>query len=122
MGKEIILNNLQREFYDKVINTPIEELDLSPNIFISLWQTKFITIYDLMDTPSDYLLNIRDFGFKEIEEVEIKLQGKYYFFKLGMTSEELKEEIFNIPIDKVIIELNQDKQEKGKQYTLGNLK
>lgn len=122
MGKEIILNNLQREFYDKVINTPIEELDLSPNIFISLLQTKFFTIYDFMDKPSDYLLNIRDFGFKEIEEVEIKLQGKYYFFKLGMTSEELKEEIFNIPIDKVIIELNQDKQEKGKQYTLGNLK
>lgn len=122
MEKEIILNNLQREFYDKVINTPIEELDLSPNIFISLLQTKFFTIYDFMDKPSDYLLNIRDFGFKEIEEVEIKLQGKYYFFKLGMTSEELKEEIFNIPIDKVIIELNQDKQEKGKQYTLGNLK
>ena len=122
MEKEIILNNLQREFYDKVINTPIEELDLSPNIFISLLQTKFFTIYDFMDKPSDYLLNIRDFGFKKIEEVEIKLQGKYYFFKLGMTSEELKEEIFNIPIDKVIIELNQDKQEKGKQYTLGNLK
>ena len=122
MEKEIILNDVQKEFYNKVINTPIEEFDLSPNIFISLLQTKFFTIYDFMDKPSDYLLNIRDFGFKEIEEVETKLQGKYYFFKLGMTSEELKKVIFNMPIDEVIIELNQDKQEKGKKYTLGNLK
>lgn len=122
MKKEIILNDVQREFYNKVINTPIEELDLSPKVFIALLQTKFFTIYDFMDKPNDYLLNIRGFGFEEIEEVEDRLKEKYYFFKFGMTSEELKNVIFNMPLDEVMSELDQDKHEKGKQYTLGNLK
>ena len=122
MEKEIILNDVQREFYNKVINTPIEELDLSPKVFIAFLQTNFFTIYDFMDKPNDYLLNIRGFNFEEIKEVEDRLKAKYYFFKLGMTSEELKSVIFNMPLDEVMSELDQDKHGKGKQYTLGNLK
>ena len=75
-----------------------------------------------MDKPNDYLLNIRGFNFEEIKEVEDRLKAKYYFFKLGMTSEELKSVIFNMPLDEVMSELDQDKHGKGKQYTLGNLK
>lgn len=120
MEKEIILSDVQREFYNKVINTPIEELDLSPKVFVSLLQTKFFTIYDLMNMPSDYLLNIKGFGFEDIEEVENKLKEKYHFFKLGMTSEELKKAIFNMPLDEIMSELNSDNQIKVKQYTLRN--
>lgn len=118
MEKEIILNDVQREFYNKIINTPIEELELSPKVFISLLQTKFFTIYDLMNMPRDYLLNIRGFEFDDIEEVEKKLKEKYYFFELGMSSEELKKAIFNMPLDNIMHEINQE--EKGKKYVLEN--
>lgn len=118
MEKEIILNDIQRDFYNKIINTPIEELELSPKVFISLLQTKFFTIYDLMNMPRDYLLNIRGFEFDDIEEVEKKLKEKYYFFELGMSSEELKKAIFNMPLDNIMNEINQE--EKGKKYVLGN--
>lgn len=121
MEDKIILNDIQREFYDKIINTPIEELDLSPKAFILLLQTKVFTIYDLMNIPNDYLLNIRDFGFEDIEEIKDKLKEKYGFVKLGMTSEELKKVIFNMPLDEIMSELNSDKNEKGRQYTLENL-
>lgn len=120
MEKEIILNDVQREFYNKIINTPIEELELSPKVFISLLQTKFFTIYDLMNMPCDYLLNIRGFDFDDIEEVENKLKEKYNFFELGMSSEELKKAIFNMPLDDIMSNFNPDKQKKGKQYVLGN--
>ena len=121
MEEEIILNDIQREFYNKIINTPIEELDLSPKVFGSLLFTKFFTIYDLMNIPDDYLRNIQDFEFEDIEEVENKLKEKYAFLKVGITSEELKEEIFNMPLDEVMTKLNQDKKEKTKKY-IKNLK
>ncbi len=36
MKEKIILNDVQREFYNKIINTPIEEFDFSPKVFVSL--------------------------------------------------------------------------------------
>ena len=50
-----------------------------------------------MDIPGEYLLNIRGFGFEDIEEVEKKLKEKYDFLKIGITNEELKKTIFNMP-------------------------
>ena len=122
MENKIILNNIQRAFYNKIINTPIEELGLSWKVFFSLLRTKFFTIYDLMNIPNDYLCNIIGFDFKEIEEVEDKLKEKYDFLNLCMSNKELKETIFNMPSDEIMNVLNQNKNEKGRQYTLGNLK
>ena len=75
-----------------------------------------------MNIPNDYLCNIIGFDFKEIEEVEDKLKEKYDFLNLCMSSKELKETIFNMPSDEIMNVLNQNKNEKGRQYTLGNLK
>lgn len=115
MKEKIILNDVQREFYNKIINTPIEEFDFSPKVFVSLLQTKFFTVYDFMDLPGEYLLNIRGFRFEDIEEVEKKLKEKYDFLKIGITNEELKKTIFNMPLDEIMSKLNQD---NGRQYKL----
>jgi DNA-directed RNA polymerase subunit alpha len=60
---------------EAVLDTPIEELDLSVRSFNCLKRQGVNTIGQLTECTEADLLNIRNFGAKSIEEVKDKLQG-----------------------------------------------
>ena len=60
---------------DSVLDTPIEELDLSVRSYNCLKRQGVNTIGQLTECSEADLLNIRNFGAKSIEEVKDKLQG-----------------------------------------------
>ena len=57
-----------------MLDTPIEELDLSVRSYNCLKRQGVNTIGQLTECTEDDLLNIRNFGAKSIEEVKDKLQ------------------------------------------------
>jgi DNA-directed RNA polymerase subunit alpha len=59
---------------ETILDTPIEDLDLSVRSFNCLKRQGVNTIGQLMETTEADLLNIRNFGAKSIEEVKDKLQ------------------------------------------------
>ena len=59
---------------DDVLDTPIEELDLSVRSYNCLKRQGVNTIGQLAECSENDLLNIRNFGAKSIEEVKDKLQ------------------------------------------------
>jgi DNA-directed RNA polymerase subunit alpha len=59
---------------DRVLDTPIEELDLTVRSYNCLKRQGVNTIGQLTDCSEADLLNIRNFGAKSIEEVKDKLQ------------------------------------------------
>ena len=60
---------------ESVLDTPIEELDLSVRSYNCLKRQGVNTIGQLTECSENDLLNIRNFGAKSIEEVKDKLQG-----------------------------------------------
>ncbi|MDO8879295.1 MAG: DNA-directed RNA polymerase subunit alpha [Coriobacteriia bacterium] len=60
---------------DRVLDTPIEELDLSVRSYNCLKRRGVNTIGQLAECSEADLLNIRNFGAKSIEEVKDKLQA-----------------------------------------------
>jgi DNA-directed RNA polymerase subunit alpha len=60
---------------DRVLDTPIEELDLSVRSYNCLKRQGVNTIGQLAECSEADLLNIRNFGAKSIEEVKDKLQA-----------------------------------------------
>lgn len=60
---------------ESVLDTPIEELDLSVRSYNCLKRQGVNTIGQLTECTEGDLLNIRNFGAKSIEEVKDKLQG-----------------------------------------------
>ena len=42
MKEKIILNDVQREFYNKIINTPIEEFDFSSKVLFRFCKLSFL--------------------------------------------------------------------------------
>jgi len=60
---------------ESVLDTPIEELDLSVRSYNCLKRQGVNTIGQLTECSEQDLLNIRNFGAKSIEEVKDKLQG-----------------------------------------------
>lgn len=60
---------------EAMLDTPIEELDLSVRSFNCLKRQGVNTIGQLTECTEADLLNIRNFGAKSIEEVKDKLQG-----------------------------------------------
>ncbi|MDP2233799.1 MAG: DNA-directed RNA polymerase subunit alpha [Actinomycetota bacterium] len=60
---------------ESVLDTPIEELDLSVRSYNCLKRQGVNTIGQLNECTEGDLLNIRNFGAKSIEEVKDKLQG-----------------------------------------------
>jgi len=60
---------------DSVLETPIEELDLSVRSYNCLKRQGVNTIGQLTECSENDLLNIRNFGAKSIEEVKDKLQS-----------------------------------------------
>lgn len=61
--------------HERVLDTPIEELDLTVRSYNCLKREGVNTIGQLMDKSETDLLNIRNFGAKSIEEVKDKLQA-----------------------------------------------
>jgi DNA-directed RNA polymerase subunit alpha len=60
---------------DRILSTPIEELDLSVRSYNCLKRQGVNTIGQLTECSEADLLNIRNFGAKSIEEVKDKLQA-----------------------------------------------
>ncbi len=60
---------------ETILDTPIEDLDLSVRSFNCLKRQGVNTIGQLVECTEADLLNIRNFGAKSIEEVKDKLQG-----------------------------------------------
>lgn len=60
---------------DAILDTPIEDLDLSVRSFNCLKRQGVNTIGQLTECSENDLLNIRNFGAKSIEEVKDKLQA-----------------------------------------------
>ncbi len=67
---------------ESVLDTPIEELDLSVRSYNCLKRQGVNTIGQLTECSEQDLLNIRNFGAKSIEEVKDKLQGMSLGLKL----------------------------------------
>ena len=67
--------NAQVDESEGVLDTPIEELDLSVRSYNCLKRQGVNTIGQLTECSEQDLLNIRNFGAKSIEEVKDKLQG-----------------------------------------------
>jgi len=67
---------------ESVLDTPIEELDLSVRSYNCLKRQGVNTIGQLTECSEQDLLNIRNFGAKSIEEVKDKLQGMGLGLKL----------------------------------------
>jgi len=65
----------QTDEHDSVLDTPIEELDLTVRSYNCLKRQGVNTIGQLTECSEADLLNIRNFGAKSIEEVKDKLQA-----------------------------------------------
>jgi DNA-directed RNA polymerase subunit alpha len=66
---------------DEVIETPIEDLDLSVRVFNSLKRAGIVNvgeIIELIDKGDDAVLSIRNFGSKSLQELKDKITGKGY--------------------------------------------
>jgi len=74
MGEDTIFGP-EVEEGESVLDTPIEELDLSVRSYNCLKRQGVNTIGQLTECSEQDLLNIRNFGAKSIEEVKDKLQG-----------------------------------------------
>jgi DNA-directed RNA polymerase subunit alpha len=68
----------------EVLDTPIENLDLSVRVFNSLKRTGVTSVgdvLDLLDKGDDAVKSIRNFGEKSLDELRAKLQEKGYLKK-----------------------------------------
>ena len=65
----------------EIIETPIENLDLSVRVFNSLKRTGITTIgevIDLLEKGDEAVMSIRNFGEKSLEELRLKMTEKGY--------------------------------------------
>lgn len=68
----------------EILDTPIENLDLSVRVFNSLKRTGVTSVgdvLDLLDKGDDAVKSIRNFGEKSLDELRAKLQEKGYLKK-----------------------------------------
>ncbi len=82
------------ESIQKILNTPVEELELSVRAGNCLSNTKIKTIGELIKLKEEDLMNMKNFGKKSADELKEKLEQ--YGLWLGMKDEDLK----NIKIKK----------------------
>jgi DNA-directed RNA polymerase subunit alpha len=74
---EVVSSRLTSE----VIETPIENLDLSVRVFNSLKRAGITTVgevLDLLDKGEEAIMSIRNFGEKSLDELREKMQEKGY--------------------------------------------
>jgi DNA-directed RNA polymerase subunit alpha len=75
--EEVVGSRLTSE----VIETPIENLDLSVRVFNSLKRAGITTVgevLDLLEKGDEAIMSIRNFGEKSLEELRMKMQEKGY--------------------------------------------
>ena len=80
----------QAHVSSEILDTPIENLDLSVRVFNSLKRTGVTTVgdvLDLMDKGEDAVKSIRNFGEKSLDELRAKLQEKGFLKKDEKESE-----------------------------------
>jgi len=76
----------------EVIETPIENLDLSVRVFNSLKRTGITTVgevLELLDKGEEAIMSIRNFGEVSLNELRLKMQEKGYLENLEETNLEL---------------------------------
>jgi DNA-directed RNA polymerase subunit alpha len=64
-----------------MIETPIENLDLSVRVFNSLKRTGITTVgevLELLDKGEEAVMSIRNFGEKSLDELRLKMREKGY--------------------------------------------
>ena len=74
----------QAHVSSEILDTPIENLDLSVRVFKSLKRTGVTSVgdvLDLLDKGDDAVKSIRNFGEKSLDELRAKLQEKGYLKK-----------------------------------------
>lgn len=75
---------VQPHVSSEILDTPIENLDLSVRVFNSLKRTGVTSVgdvLDLLDKGDDAVKSIRNFGEKSLDELRAKLQEKGYLKK-----------------------------------------
>jgi len=78
---------------DEIIETPIEDLDLSVRVFNSLKRAGIVNvgeIIELIDKGDDAVLSIRNFGSKSLQELKDKITGKGYLQDDSETEKEVE--------------------------------
>jgi DNA-directed RNA polymerase subunit alpha len=78
----------------EVIETPIENLDLSVRVFNSLKRAGITTVgevLDLMEKGDDAIMSIRNFGEKSLDELQSKMREKGFLPDESAESEEAPE-------------------------------
>ena len=76
------------ELLQKILNTPVEELELSVRASHCLENSKIKTINELIRISEDDMMQMKNFGKKSADELKQKLSQ--YGLWLGMTDEDLK--------------------------------
>lgn len=64
------------EPHKKILETPIEELELSTRTYNCLKKTKIFTVGDIIEKSAEELLEIRNFGETSLEEIRQKLKER----------------------------------------------
>lgn len=77
-----------QELIQKILNTPVEELELSVRASNCLNQSKIKTIGQLIKITEDEMMNMKNFGKKSSDELKVKLVQ--YGLWMGMSDEDLK--------------------------------
>lgn len=76
----------------KVLNTPLEDLDLSVRAYNCLKAAKINTLKDLVTYDTNELLKFRNFGKKSLVEIEQLINEKGLHFGMDVTKFQLDEE------------------------------
>lgn len=79
----------------EVIETPIENLDLSVRVFNSLKRAGITTVgevIELLEKGEEAIMSIRNFGEKSLDELRIKMVEKGYLQDNGITREPIEVE------------------------------
>ncbi len=78
----------------EVIETPIENLDLSVRVFNSLKRAGITTVgevLDLLEKGDEAIMSIRNFGEKSLDELQIKMREKGYLQDSDESDEDIPE-------------------------------
>jgi DNA-directed RNA polymerase subunit alpha len=79
----------------EVIETPIENLDLSVRVFNSLKRAGITTVgevIELLEKGEEAIMSIRNFGEKSLDELRVKMVEKGYLQDDGITREHIEVE------------------------------
>ena len=91
------VESVGRGLTNEVIETPIENLDLSVRVFNSLKRAGITTVgevMELLDKGEEAIMSIRNFGEKSLDELRDKMREKGY-----LTDEDAGESEFPVEVE-----------------------